>query len=54
MENAHHMMIQQLPMVSQQQEMERIAQAETPPAVSNVELASTMLASLIGEQVLYH
>ncbi|CAI5442343.1 unnamed protein product [Caenorhabditis angaria] len=32
----------------QQQEMERISQAETPPAVSNVELASTMIASLIG------
>ncbi|CAD6198612.1 unnamed protein product [Caenorhabditis auriculariae] len=33
--------------MSQQQEMDR-AQAETPPAVSNVELASTMIATLIG------
>ncbi|KAK0394400.1 hypothetical protein QR680_000714 [Steinernema hermaphroditum] len=33
----------------QQQELERMANAETPPAVSNVELASTMIASLIGE-----
>lgn len=48
MEN--HLMMQQMPMSSQQQEMDRIAQAETPPAVSNVELASTMIASLIGEQ----
>lgn len=49
-------MQQQIPLTSQQQqqqqELERIAQAETPPAVSNVELASTMIASLIGEQVL--
>ena len=32
---------------SQQQDIDR----ETPPAVSNVELASTMIASIIGEQV---
>ncbi|VDM70566.1 unnamed protein product [Strongylus vulgaris] len=52
---SHHLLMQQqLPLSSQQQqqqqELERIAQAETPPAVSNVELASTMIASLIGEQ----
>ncbi|TMS32172.1 hypothetical protein L596_000051 [Steinernema carpocapsae] len=34
---------------AQQQELERMANAETPPAVSNVELASTMIASLIRE-----
>ncbi|KAJ1361182.1 hypothetical protein KIN20_020375 [Parelaphostrongylus tenuis] len=52
---SHHLLMQQqIPLTSQQQqqqqELERIAQAETPPAVSNVELASTMIASLIGEQ----
>ncbi|KAK6736687.1 hypothetical protein RB195_019406 [Necator americanus] len=52
---SHHLLMQQqIPLSSQQQqqqqELERIAQAETPPAVSNVELASTMIASLIGEQ----
>ncbi|WKX97737.1 hypothetical protein Q1695_013425 [Nippostrongylus brasiliensis] len=52
---SHHLLMQQqMPLTSQQQqqqqELERIAQAETPPAVSNVELASTMIASLIGEQ----
>nr|CDJ88538.1 unnamed protein product [Haemonchus contortus] len=51
---SHHLLMQQqIPLTSQQQQqqdLERIAQAETPPAVSNVELASTMIASLIGEQ----
>lgn len=30
----------------------RLANAETPPAVSNVELASSFIATMIGEQVL--
>ncbi|KJH46750.1 CUT domain protein [Dictyocaulus viviparus] len=52
---SHHLLMQQqIPLTSQQQqqqqELDRLAQAETPPAVSNVELASTMIASLIGEQ----
>lgn len=29
----------------------RLANAETPPAVSNVELASSFIATMIGEQV---
>lgn len=35
-----------------QQELDhRLANAETPPAVSNVELASSFIATMIGEQV---
>uniref|UniRef100_A0A0M3JAY2 Bzip protein n=1 Tax=Anisakis simplex TaxID=6269 RepID=A0A0M3JAY2_ANISI len=35
----------------QQQELDhRLANAETPPAVSNVELASSFIATMIGEQ----
>lgn len=37
-----------------QQELDhRLANAETPPAVSNVELASSFIATMIGEQVTY-
>lgn len=37
-----------------QQELEhRLANAETPPAVSNVELASSFIATMIGEQVVF-
>lgn len=36
----------------QQQELDhRLANAKTPPAVSNVELASSFIATMIGEQV---
>ncbi|CAI4232228.1 unnamed protein product [Auanema sp. JU1783] len=49
LDNSHHMMMG--PQMSiQQSDIDRMPQAETPPAVSNVELASTMIASLIGEQ----
>lgn len=33
------------------QDLERMANAETPPALSNVEIASSILASLAGESV---
>lgn len=35
-----------------QHELDRLDSNETPPAVSNVELASTMIATLSGEPVL--
>lgn len=34
-----------------QQELERMANAETPPALSNVEIASSILASLSNDSV---
>lgn len=34
-----------------QQELERMANAETPPALSNIEIASSILASLADDSV---
>lgn len=51
---SHHQAQQAVGILSQEQQQQeldhRLANAETPPAVSNVELASSFIATMIGEQ----
>lgn len=52
---SHHQSQQPTSLMTQEQQQQqeldhRLANAETPPAVSNVELASSFIATMIGEQ----
>ncbi|VDM36552.1 unnamed protein product [Toxocara canis] len=51
---SHHQTQQPASLMTQEQQQQeldhRLANAETPPAVSNVELASSFIATMIGEQ----